>query len=173
MNFDDLLRSDPSIVELIRNIRLVVFDFDGVFTDNMVYVSEDGTETVRCCRGDGEGIRRLRSHDLELVVISAEINPVVSVRTRKLNIACIQGCGDKVEELQRLCRGKKISLDQVAYVGNDINDLGCLKLAGLPVVVSDAHPDVMPLARYVTEKPGGCGAVREFCDLFEWVYNTL
>ena len=161
--------SDPSLEERIRTIRLVAFDFDGVFTDNMVYVFESGVEAVRCFRGDGIGLRKLERAGIETIIISTESNPVVSARSRKLEIRCLQGCKDKRAALETIAQEMSISLTQVAFVGNDVNDLPCLTCVGLPIVVRDAHPDVIPHARYRTNAPGGYGAVREICDLFERV----
>lgn len=158
---------DLSLEERIRTIRLVAFDFDGVFTDNMVYVFEDGSEAVRCWRGDGIGLRKLEQAGIEAVIISTEINPVISARSHKLGIRCVQGCGDKCTALKTIAQELGLSLGQVAFVGNDINDLPCLTCVGLPIVVQDAHPDVVPHARYQTKAGGGHGAVREICDLFE------
>ena len=149
----------------MRRIRLVAFDFDGVFTDNMVYVFENGTEAVRCTRADGIGLQKLRQIGIDSVIISTEANPVVSARARKLKIDCVQNCKDKRGVLEDRIARTGISLNQVAFVGNDINDLPCLACAGLPIVVKDAHPDVIPVARYQTKNPGGHGAVREVCDL--------
>ena len=162
---------DAGLVERIRSVRLVVFDFDGVFTDNMVYVLQDGSEAVRCTRADGLGLRKLDRLGIETLVLSTEVNPVVSARCRKLQVACMQGCADKGAALVELLRERQLAPAQVAYVGNDINDLGCLQAVGLPIVVRDGHPDVQPLARYRTQTPGGHGAVREVCDLFEHVLN--
>lgn len=148
-------------------IRLVAFDFDGVFTDNMVYVFEDGSEAVRCFRSDGIGLQKLKRLGIETVIISTESNPVVSARARKLKTECVQDCHDKRAVLENITRAKGISLNQVAFVGNDINDLSCLTCVALPIVVQDAHPDVVSVAVYRTKRPGGCGAVREVCDLFE------
>ena len=158
-----------SIEELIREIRLVVFDFDGVFTDNMVYVFEDGCEAVRCFRGDGIGLQKLERPGIATLIISTETNPVVSARSRKLGIHCIQGCKDKRAALEASVQEMGLSLAQVAFVGNDINDLPCLGCVLLPIVVQDAHPDVIPYALYQTRARGGYGAVREICDLFERV----
>jgi 3-deoxy-D-manno-octulosonate 8-phosphate phosphatase (KDO 8-P phosphatase) len=158
--------------EVIRKIRLIAFDFDGVFTDNMVYVSEDGSEAVRCFRGDGIGLQKLRHLGIESIIISTEANPVVSARARKLNIRCVQNCQDKRAELETIIQEMGISLAEVAFVGNDINDQACLACVGMPIVVQDAHPDVQPLARYQTKRPGGFGAVREVCDLFEQTLET-
>jgi len=161
--------NSPSLEERIRAICLIAFDFDGVFTDNMVYVFQDGSEAVRCFRGDGIGLRKLERVGLETIIISTETNPVVLARSRKLGIRCIQGCEDKRATLETIVQEKGLSLAQVAFVGNDINDIPCLTCVGLPIVVQDAHSDVIPYARYQTRAPGGHGAVREICDLFERV----
>jgi 3-deoxy-D-manno-octulosonate 8-phosphate phosphatase (KDO 8-P phosphatase) len=158
-----------ALAEIIRTIRLIAFDFDGVFTDNAVYVSEDGSEFVRCWRGDGIGLRKLECLGLQTVIISTEINPVVSARARKLGIRCVQGCPDKRLTLDEIVTKMGITLAEVAFVGNDINDLPCLTCVGLPIVVQDAHPDIVTHAHYQTRIPGGYGAVREICDLFERV----
>jgi YrbI family 3-deoxy-D-manno-octulosonate 8-phosphate phosphatase len=158
--------------EIIDNIRLVAFDFDGVFTDNMVYVFENGNEAVRCSRSDGIGLQKLRQLGIETIIISTEPNPVVSARAQKLKIRCVQNCRDKRAELVKITQELGISLAQVAFVGNDVNDAECLSCVGMPIVVQDAHPDVLPLAGYRTHRPGGCGAVREICDLFERTLST-
>ena len=156
-----------SINEIIGGIRLIAFDFDGVFTDNMVYVFEDGREAVRCFRGDGIGLHRLKKLGIKAVIISTEANPVVSARARKLKIRCIQDCQDKRAALEDIAHDQDIGLGEVAFVGNDVNDLPCLECVALPIVVQDAHPDVVSTAYYQTKNPGGHGAVREVCDLFE------
>jgi YrbI family 3-deoxy-D-manno-octulosonate 8-phosphate phosphatase len=165
------LKKINDIEPLIRRIRLVAFDFDGVFTDNMVYVFENGTEAVRCTRGDGIGLQKLRQIGIDTVIISTEANPVVSARARKLKIDCVQNCEDKRGVLEERIAKMGISLNQVAFVGNDINDLTCLTCVGLPIVVKDAHPEVIPVARYQTQNPGGHGAVREVCDLIAETLN--
>lgn len=162
-----------SIEERIREIRLVVFDFDGVFTDNMVYVFEDGREGVRCFRGDGIGLQQLERLGIATLIVSTETNPVVSARSRKLGIQCVQGCKDKRAALETHVQEMGLSLTQVAFVGNDINDLPCLMCVMLPIVVQDAHADVIPYALYQTKARGGHGAVREICDLFERVLAPL
>ena len=161
-----------NIDEIICRIRLVAFDFDGVFTDNMVYVFGDGTEAVRCFRSDGIGLHKLKKFGIETVIISTEANPVVSARAYKLKIRCIQNCQNKRAVLEDIAQEKKITLREVAFVGNDINDLPCLKCVGLPIVVQDAYQDVVPTALFQTKRPGGHGAVREVCDLFERVLEN-
>ena len=159
----------PTLEERIRAVRLIIFDFDGVFTDNTVYVSQDGTESVRCWRGDGIGLRKLEALGIAIMVISTESNPVVEARSKKLRVGCLSGVKDKRAALEVLRKEMGLEMDHIAFMGNDVNDLECLAAVGLPIVVSDAHPDVVPLARYRTTAPGGHGAVREVCDLFERV----
>jgi YrbI family 3-deoxy-D-manno-octulosonate 8-phosphate phosphatase len=145
-------------------VRLLVLDFDGVMTDNRVLVAQDGTEAVRCHRGDGWGIARLKERGVRIVVISTEANPVVEARCRKLRLDFVQACDDKLSELRRLAGRLGLGPDQVAYVGNDVNDLDCLRWAGTPIVVADAMPEVRGVARLITSRPGGDGAVREVAD---------
>ena len=159
--------TSAALAERIRRVRFVAFDFDGVFTDNMVYVHEDGRESVRCWRGDGLGLRKLDRLGIGTAIISSETNPVVLARSQKLGIRCEHGVPDKRATLERVLAESGLSLAQAAFVGNDVNDLPCLQVVGLPIVVQDAHPDVIPLALYRTQRPGGYGAVREVCDLFE------
>jgi YrbI family 3-deoxy-D-manno-octulosonate 8-phosphate phosphatase len=146
-------------------IDLVVFDFDGVFTDNRVLVMEDGREAVLCNRGDGLGLSRLREHGVAAAVISTETNPVVSARCRKLNLHCIQGQADKAEALRRLARERNVELERVIYIGNDLNDLGCMNAVGFAVAPLDAVATVLDQADLVLTSKGGNGAVRELCDL--------
>ncbi len=153
------------LAKRIERVRLVAFDFDGVFTDNTVYVSEKGEESVRCWRGDGLGLQKLAAAGIESFIISTETNPVVAMRAKKLQSLCFHGVEDKLKELTRLVAERGVDLSETAYVGNDINDADCLRAVGLAIVVADAHPDVMGIAYYVTRLRGGRGAVREVCDL--------
>ena len=130
----------PGVAADLAAVRLVVFDFDGVFTDNTVYVSEDGTESVRCWRGDGLGLQAVQRLGLQVLILSTEVNPVVTARCRKLRVECVQGCEDKRARLEALVRDRGLTMDQVAYVGNDVNDLGCLEAVRVPVVVGRRAP---------------------------------
>lgn len=148
-----------------KPIDFVVFDFDGVFTDNAVWVTEDGsTELVRCSRADGLGISMLHQAKIPMYVLSTEVNRVVAARCRKLLLDVEHGIEDKALRLKQILDERGINPDHVAYIGNDINDSGCLELVGTAVVVADAHLDVIELADHVLSRPGGYGAVREFCD---------
>jgi len=147
------------------NIGLLVFDFDGVFTDNRVLVFEDGHEAVVCNRGDGMGISLLRERGVQMAVLSTETNPVVLARCRKLGLPCQHGLRDKVAALKTIAADKNIELERVMYVGNDINDLTCMNAVGYAVAVGDAHPTVLEQADLVLSARGGFGAIRELCDL--------
>ena len=161
---NDIMQRQQIHGKRAKQIQMIVFDFDGVFTDNRVLTMQDGTEAVFCWRGDGLGIAAVKSLGINVLVLSTETNPVVSERCRKLEIPCIQACKDKSEALKREVDKFGMSLEYVAYMGNDINDLGCLRMVGVPVCVADAHPDVIMASSYVTNNRGGYGAVREFCD---------
>jgi N-acylneuraminate cytidylyltransferase len=145
-------------------IDLVVFDFDGVFTDNRVLVSSDGRESVICDRADGHGISQLRQLGIPLVVMSTETDPVVAARCRKLELECLQGVEDKLAALRRLLHDRGAALSNTIYVGNDVNDLSCLKAVGCAVAPDDAHADIRAHAHVVLGRSGGRGAVRELCD---------
>jgi YrbI family 3-deoxy-D-manno-octulosonate 8-phosphate phosphatase len=148
-----------------RRPKLLVLDFDGVLTDNRVWVNEAGDETVVFDRGDGMGIRLLREAGVDVLVLSTEENPIVEVRCGKLRIPFQQGLVDKQAALLQWVSEHEIDLADVAYVGNDLNDLGCLQIVGLAVAVRDSHPDVRAQAHITLTRPGGSGAVREICDL--------
>ena len=150
---------------LLRGVELLVLDFDGVMTDDRVLVFDDGREAVLCSRGDGMGLEMLRKAGVPLAVISKEINPVVGARCEKLKIPYLQGIEDKLAELTRIVGERRLELAQVAYVGNDVNDLECMHAAGVAIAPADAHPDALRAADVVTSAPGGFGAVREVCDL--------
>ncbi|MDQ3621883.1 MAG: HAD hydrolase family protein [Verrucomicrobiota bacterium] len=162
---------DSGLRQLVRSIRLVAFDFDGVFTDNLVYVATDGTEMVRCTRADGIGLRKLERLGIKPIIISTESNPVVSARSRKLAIECVQSCEDKKVALRAVLDRSGLAFAEVAFVGNDVNDICCFESVGLPIAVHDAHADIAPYVRLRTATPGGHGAVREVCDFFERMHT--
>lgn len=151
------------MIDLSR-IRFVVFDFDGVFTDNRVWTNEHGEESVACWRGDAHGLRRLEEVGVDHLIISTEVNAAVGARARKIRATCIQGVADKPPVLREEIAKRGFTLEETAYLGNDVNDAGCLEIAGLPVVPADAWPEVVPLAQLVLTRAGGYGCVRELCD---------
>lgn len=151
------------MTELSR-IRFVVFDFDGVFTDNRVWTNEHGEESVACWRGDAHGLRRLENVGVAHLILSTEVNAAVGARATKIRATCIQGVDDKPPVLREEVARRGLTLEETAYLGNDVNDAGCLEIVGLPVVPADAWPEVVPLADLVLTRRGGYGCVRELCD---------
>jgi 3-deoxy-D-manno-octulosonate 8-phosphate phosphatase (KDO 8-P phosphatase) len=148
----------------LPSIALVVFDFDGVLTDNRVWVLEDGTEAVACSRADGLAFDILRHHQIRALIMSTETNPVVSARAKKLKVEVLQSVADKGETLTRHCEQARIALEHVMFVGNDLNDLPALRIVGHPVAVADAHPEVRAAVKQVLKTPGGHGAAREVVE---------
>jgi N-acylneuraminate cytidylyltransferase len=146
-------------------IRAVVMDFDGVHTNDLVTVTEDGQEAVSVSRSDGMGIELLKKVGIPMVILSKEKNSVVLARAKKLGIDAFNALDDKVPALINWCKEVGIELANVAYIGNDINDLECLKLVGWPVVPSDCNPNIRHIAKIVLSRPGGAGAIRELADL--------
>ena len=153
-----------------KNLRLLVVDFDGVMTDNRVLVAEDGREAVWCHRGDGWGVARLKEAGVEVVILSTEENKVVGVRGAKLRVDVVQGSSDKLASLQQLAASKGLASEDIAYLGNDVNDAGCLRWAGHAIVVADATRGARECADIVTTRSGGAGAVQEVAD---WILTDL
>lgn len=151
--------------DALSSVQLVAFDFDGVFTDNTVYVDQNGVESVRCWRSDGLGLSRLRALGVHLIIISTETNPVVGARAGKLKLPLKQGVEDKAAAILATCRELAVETANTLFVGNDINDIPAFHSVGIPVAVADAYPETFPHVVYRTRKPGGHGAVREICDL--------
>lgn len=147
--------------KLPQPVSLIVFDFDGVMTDNAVWTSETGEEMVR---SDGLGVDKVRESGIPMLVLSKEKNAVVESRCRKLQIECRQGEDDKARWLSGYLNERSIAPENVVYVGNDINDASCFELVGYPVAVADAHPSILSAASLVLDAHGGQGAVREICD---------
>lgn len=147
------------------NLRLVVFDFDGVMTDDRVWTDQDGREMVAASRSDGMGISLLRRAGIEALVLSTESNPVVTARCRKLKLPVLQSVAEKGQALKDYLDQHQIDQDQVIFLGNDVNDLSCLDKVACFIAVADAHPTVRSQADFVLSRRGGKGAVRELCDM--------
>jgi len=151
------------------DVKLALFDFDGVLTDNFVYVTEDGNEIVRCYRSDGIGISRIQKIGIKCFVISSEKNPVVEKRCKKLKVPLKQNVLDKEIAVLDICKKYNIDLKNTLFLGNDINDIPALRIVGFPVAVADSFPEIKNYVLYKTQAKGGKGAVREVCDL---IFNS-
>jgi len=150
---------------LPEEIKLLVLDFDGVLTDNHVYVDDEGKEMVMAYRSDSIGVQALQKAGIQVIVLSSEVNPVVTARCRKMGISAVQEVLDKPVILQEYLHQQKIKNEEVVYLGNDINDTPCFPLVGCAVVVADAEPEAIRQADRVLSRKGGFGAVRELCDI--------
>ncbi|GHB44443.1 transferase [Pseudovibrio japonicus] len=146
-------------------IKAIITDFDGVHTDDCVYVSQDGTETVKCSRSDGFGLEILRKQGLRLLILSKETNPVVEARAAKLQMEILQDIGDKVATLEIWLKKNGLKWDEVAYVGNDLNDLGCMQKAGVSLAPSSSIKTILSIADIKLTKSGGDGAIREAAEI--------
>lgn len=146
-------------------VGAIVMDFDGVFTDNRVWVNSEGIESVACSRSDGMGLEAIRRLGIPMLVLSKERNPVVKRRCDKLGIPCVQALDDKKTALSEWLAKQGVEARDAMYVGNDINDLGCMSLVGHKVAVGDAHPSVKRRATVVLRAFGGMGALREVAEL--------
>ncbi|MET0672517.1 MAG: acylneuraminate cytidylyltransferase [Microbacterium pygmaeum] len=146
------------------DVDAVVTDFDGVHTNDTALVDADGNEQVPVSRSDGMGIAMLRREGIPVLILSTEQNPVVTARARKLRVDVRQGVDEKAAALRAWADQAGVTLERIAYLGNDVNDLPCLEIVGWPVATADAHPLVIAAARVVLRRTGGDGVVRELAD---------
>jgi len=145
-------------------VRAVVTDFDGVHTDDTASVDADGVERVRVSREDGMGVALLRRAGIPMLILSTEVNAVVRARAEKLRVPVLHGIDDKESALRGWAEESGIDLEDIAYLGNDVNDLPAMRIVGWPIAVADAHPRVLDEARVILGRPGGHGAVRELVE---------
>lgn len=150
---------------IIKNIELIVYDFDGVLTDNRILVSEDGREAVFCNRSDGLAIKKFKELNIPQIILSTEANPVVKARAKKLKLPVIHNLRDKKRALLYYCSKHNYNPKNVLYVGNDINDLEAMKVIGYPIAPSNASSQVKKIAKIVTKTAGGQGVIRELFDI--------
>ncbi len=150
---------------------LIVYDFDGVMTDNRVIIDETGKEYVTVHRGDGWAVRMIKDVlVIPQIILSTEANPVAAKRAEKLKIPVIYNAGDsKKEILTRYCSEKGLSLNTTAYIGNDMNDYEAMQMCGLRLCPHDAETEIKDMADYVFTSDGGNGVIREFYRLLSEV----
>ncbi|MDB9938753.1 HAD hydrolase family protein [Candidatus Thioglobus sp.] len=148
----------------IENIDAFVFDFDGVLTNNLVQMDENGTESVSCSRADGLAFDVLKKLNKPAYILSTEKNLVVSERARKLNIPAIQGVSDKVEAINKLADECRYNLKNILYVGNDLNDYLVMQLCGYSACPEDSHPKIKHMSDICLNTNGGNGVVRELLE---------
>jgi 3-deoxy-D-manno-octulosonate 8-phosphate phosphatase (KDO 8-P phosphatase) len=151
-----------------------VCDVDGVFSDGRIYLGNKGEELKAFHTKDGFGIKALSASGIDVAIITGRRSQLVLTRMKALNVRhIIQGEEDKLPALKILAKEQQINLTEIAYIGDDVPDLSCIKSVGLGIAVSDAHPSVLIGADYITFTQGGFGAVREICDLIMQCQGTL
>lgn len=148
-----------------QEIQLIVYDFDGVMTDNKVLVFPDGKEGVFCNRNDGLAVSIIKTRGICQLIISTEINKIIQVRAKKIGLPVINTVRDKKKCLIDYCRRHKLKLNRIVFVGNEINDLEAMKVVGWPVCPQDAHWRIKKTAKTILTKKGGEGVIRELADI--------
>ncbi|MCW8901335.1 MAG: HAD hydrolase family protein [Gammaproteobacteria bacterium] len=148
----------------IKDIDALVFDFDGVLTNNLVHIDESGKEWVSCSRADGLAFDVLRKLNKPAFILSTEKNPVVSARAEKLKIQAHQGISNKVDELKKLIKNNNFKIENVLYVGNDLNDYRVMQLCGYTVCPADSHEKIKKISTVTLKSNGGDGVVRELLE---------
>jgi len=158
----------------MRSIKLLICDIDGVFSDGRIYLGNNGEELKAFHTKDGYGIKALGASGVDVAVITGRTSNIVATRMSALNVKYIvQGEENKLPALKQMAEKLNLSLDEIAYIGDDMPDHECINYVGLGIAVQDAHPSILSIANYTTFNRGGFGAVREICDLIMLSQNTL
>jgi YrbI family 3-deoxy-D-manno-octulosonate 8-phosphate phosphatase len=150
----------------LNSIDLIVYDFDGVMTDNKALFFQDGKEGVMVNRADSLAINLIREKSIPQLILSTEANPVVQARAKKINLDVISACENKKDALIEYCKRNEFDLNKIVYIGNDINDLEVMKIVGYSVAPADAYPQILKIAKFITKAKGGCGVIRDFYEGF-------
>lgn len=159
-------RARRSVRAILRHIRLFATDVDGVLTDAGMYYSETGDEWKKFNTRDGMGIKLLQKAGLITAIVTQERTKLVARRAEKLAIPEVhQGIMDKLDVIRAMAHRHGLSLEQVAYIGDDVNDLEALKAVGFSAAPADGLPQVLQAVDYVCRKRGGEGAVREVVEM--------
>ena len=160
---------DSVLIEQLKKIKLLVMDCDGVLTDGSVYYSAHGEELLRFHRRDGHGIEMLHRSNIKTAIISSENSEIVRARAKKINIQYVfVGIKNKADSLAELIQLLKIENENIAYIGDDVNDFDVMNEVGVPVAVGNAVSKILNIAQYTCGNKGGEAAVREFIDLLLW-----
>jgi YrbI family 3-deoxy-D-manno-octulosonate 8-phosphate phosphatase len=155
-----------TVLDQARKVRLLCVDVDGVLTDAGMYYGPDGEVMKKFNTRDGMGLARLREAGVAVAIISGEDSAIVHARAAKLKIDDVFcGASNKRIAIDELCTRHGLDLDEVAFIGDDLNDLPALECVGLACAVADAAEPVQAIAHFVTQRRGGDGAVRELCEL--------
>lgn len=159
---------NQKLQEKLGKIKLLALDFDGVMTNGYVNVDQDGKEMVQCSRIDSMGIGILQKNGIPVIVISTEANQTVTKRCEKIKVKCwqkVESTQGKLEILKSHAEELGLHPEEIAFMGDDVNDIAALEFAGVAFTVYDGHKLVKKIADYITEAKRGEHAVREVCEL--------
>jgi 3-deoxy-D-manno-octulosonate 8-phosphate phosphatase (KDO 8-P phosphatase) len=151
----------------IADVKLIIYDFDGVMTNNKALLMDDGREAVFVHRGDGFAVSRIKEKGIPQIILSTETNPIVAARAKKLGIPVFHAVEDKKAALETILKDRKVDRKDVIFVGNDLNDETAMRLVGWPIAPADACSQIKKIAKIVLSTQGGDGVVRELLDLLE------
>jgi len=149
---------------LIDEVDAFIFDFDGVLTNNQVYIDQEGRESVSCSRADGLAFDLLRKLNKPAYIVSTEENPVVLARATKLQIPVLQGVMNKLLSINKLVDDKRFSIARICYLGNDVNDYHIMQKCGITACPADSHAAIKKIANIKLQTKGGEGVVRELLE---------
>jgi 3-deoxy-D-manno-octulosonate 8-phosphate phosphatase (KDO 8-P phosphatase) len=157
---------DEAVFAIAKQIKLLICDVDGVFSDGLIYMGNQGEELKTFHTRDGHGVKSLMGAGVEIAIITGRESKIVENRMTALGISLIyQGQNDKVKAYNDICAKLNIAPEQTGYIGDDLIDWPVMEKVALKVCVADGHPLLAQRANYVTNIKGGYGAVREVCDL--------
>ena len=149
----------------LDEIDVIIFDFDGVLTNNKVYLNDQGEEFVSCSRSDGLAFNALKKLNARVMIVSSENNKVVTARGSKLGIEVFQGIGEKLSFIENLAESEKFNLEKVFYIGNDLNDFKIMERVKFSACPADSHPDIKRISDNVLKTNGGDGVVIEIVEV--------
>ena len=150
-------------------ISMIIYDFDGVMTNNKAYLNESGVESVQINRADGLGIELIRKLGIKQMILSTEKNKVVRARAKKLKIPVIHGVENKLLTFKKYCNDNNILNESIAFIGNDINDKDVMIYSGLSLCPKDAYTEIKKISDHILDVKGGDGVVR---DMFNFIINN-
>lgn len=150
-----------NIEEKFKNLELIIYDFDGVMTDNRVMVDQNGIESVMVNRGDGYGVTNIKKLGIKQIIVSTEVNPVVARRAEKLKIDVIHGVEDKKTIVSNYLKENGYNPENVMFIGNDLNDIEAMGVVGIKGAPKDAEEEILEYVDWISSKNGGYGVIRE------------
>ena len=152
-------------ISILKQVRLFVYDFDGVMTDNTFILDEKGNEQVSLNRSDGLAIAEIKKRGYKQIIISTENCDIIELRAKKLGIKCFIGIDDKLLALKEYLSSEMLEFTEIAYVGNDINDLEAMSHAEFRICPKDAANSIKEISNILLESNGGKGVIREIFSL--------